>query len=84
MRDQATDIRKQFWEEVTINTSTNEDFEKFFRRSCLSGENEWGRHPSTVAGKKLHRLKGEAHESLRIQGGEALLLMIQQIFGAIL
>ncbi|QJD85611.1 RNA polymerase recycling motor HelD [Cohnella herbarum] len=30
LRDQATDIRKRFWEEVTVNTSTHEDFEETF------------------------------------------------------
>lgn len=28
--DQAADIRKRFWEEVTVNTSTDEDFEETF------------------------------------------------------
>nr|WP_219839181.1 RNA polymerase recycling motor HelD [Paenibacillus sp. R14(2021)] len=28
--DQVTDIRKRFWEEVTVNTSTDEDFEETF------------------------------------------------------
>ncbi|RUT41418.1 helicase [Paenibacillus anaericanus] len=30
LRDQAADIRKRFWEEVTVNTSTHEDFEETF------------------------------------------------------
>ncbi|UOF91550.1 UvrD-helicase domain-containing protein [Fodinisporobacter ferrooxydans] len=30
LRDQATDIRRRFWEEVTVNTSTYEDFEETF------------------------------------------------------
>ncbi len=30
LRDQVTDIRKRFWEEVTVNTSTDEDFEETF------------------------------------------------------
>ena len=28
LRDQVVDIRKRFWEEVTVNTSTDEDFEE--------------------------------------------------------
>ncbi|MCR2807421.1 RNA polymerase recycling motor HelD [Paenibacillus soyae] len=28
LRNQVTDIRKRFWEEVTVNTSTQEDFEE--------------------------------------------------------
>ncbi|KRE97744.1 helicase [Paenibacillus sp. Soil766] len=30
LHNQAGDIRKRFWEEVTVNTSTNEDFEETF------------------------------------------------------
>lgn len=30
LHGQVTDIRKQFWEEVTVNTSTDEDFEETF------------------------------------------------------
>ncbi|MFC0216556.1 RNA polymerase recycling motor HelD [Paenibacillus chartarius] len=30
LRNQAGDIRKRFWEEVTVNTSTQEDFEETF------------------------------------------------------
>ncbi|WP_372630489.1 RNA polymerase recycling motor HelD [Cohnella sp.] len=30
LREQVTDMRKRFWEEVTVNTSTDEDFEETF------------------------------------------------------
>ncbi|MFD2877318.1 hypothetical protein ACFTAO_16980 [Paenibacillus rhizoplanae] len=30
LKEQATDIRRRFWEEVTVNTSTEEDFEESF------------------------------------------------------
>ncbi|MUT68314.1 RNA polymerase recycling motor HelD [Paenibacillus sp. NEAU-GSW1] len=30
LRNQVTDIRKRFWEEVTVNTNTDEDFEETF------------------------------------------------------
>lgn len=30
LRDQAADIRRRFWEEVTVNTSSDEDFEETF------------------------------------------------------
>lgn len=30
LRNQVTDIRKRFWEEVTVNTNTQEDFEETF------------------------------------------------------
>lgn len=43
---QAADIRKRFWEEVTINTSTDEDFEETFytinQQSALLAERERG------------------------------------------
>ncbi|MCQ6559554.1 RNA polymerase recycling motor HelD [Paenibacillus mendelii] len=46
LRDQATDIRKRFWEEVTINTSTTEDFEETFysvqQQSAILAERERG------------------------------------------
>lgn len=46
MHDQATDIRKRFWEEVTINTSTHEDFEETFytinQQSAVLAERERG------------------------------------------
>ncbi|OCT16505.1 helicase [Paenibacillus pectinilyticus] len=41
---QASDIRKRFWEEVTINTSTDEDFEETFftikQQAALLSERE--------------------------------------------
>lgn len=44
LRDQAADIRKRFWEEVTINTSTQEDFEETFysvqQQSAMLAERE--------------------------------------------
>ncbi|MBB6677872.1 UvrD-helicase domain-containing protein [Cohnella lubricantis] len=30
LRDQATDLRRRFWEEVTVNTGSDEDFEETF------------------------------------------------------
>lgn len=46
LHDQAADIRKRFWEEVTINTSTNEDFEETFysvqQQSAMLAERERG------------------------------------------
>ncbi|WNS45966.1 RNA polymerase recycling motor HelD [Paenibacillus sp. MMS20-IR301] len=30
LKEQAADIRKRFWEEVTVNTSTDEDFQETF------------------------------------------------------
>lgn len=46
LHDQAADIRKRFWEEVTMNTSTNEDFEESFftinQQSAVLAERERG------------------------------------------
>ncbi|MFX3632224.1 MAG: RNA polymerase recycling motor HelD [Candidatus Pristimantibacillus sp.] len=46
LRDQAADIRKRFWDEVTINTSTTEDFEDSFysvqQQSAMLAERERG------------------------------------------
>lgn len=46
LRDQAADIRKWFWEEVTINTSSTEDFEDSFysvqQQSAMLAERERG------------------------------------------
>lgn len=46
LSDQAADIRKRFWEEVTINTSTTEDFEETFysvqQQSAMLAERERG------------------------------------------
>ncbi|MEK0315868.1 RNA polymerase recycling motor HelD [Cohnella sp. 56] len=46
LRDQAADLRKRFWEELTINTSTTDDFEDSFyavqQQSALLAERERG------------------------------------------
>ncbi|GGD47324.1 RNA polymerase recycling motor HelD [Paenibacillus nasutitermitis] len=46
LRDQAADMRKRFWEELTINTSTTEDFEDSFysvqQQSAMLAERERG------------------------------------------
>lgn len=46
LREQASDIRKRFWEEVTINTSTGGDFEETYytinQQSALLAERERG------------------------------------------
>ena len=58
LRDQAADIRKRFWEEVTINTSTYEDFEETFytinQQSAVLAERE--------RGHKLYDAAMEKHE----------------------
>ncbi len=46
LRDQTSDIRKRFWDELTINTSTTEDFEDTFysvqQQSAMLAERERG------------------------------------------
>ncbi|MFC5651898.1 RNA polymerase recycling motor HelD [Paenibacillus solisilvae] len=60
LRDQATDIRKRFWEEVTINTSTHEDFEETFytinQQSAVLAERERGHKLLTQQWKSMNRL----------------------------
>ncbi|MEK8126719.1 RNA polymerase recycling motor HelD [Paenibacillus filicis] len=60
LRDQATDIRRRFWEEVTINTSTQEDFEETFytinQQSAVLAERERGHKLLTQQWKSLNRL----------------------------
>lgn len=60
LRDQARDIRKRFWEEVTLNTSTNEDFEETFytinQQSAVLAERERGHKQLTQQWKNMNRL----------------------------
>ncbi|OXM13393.1 RNA polymerase recycling motor HelD [Paenibacillus herberti] len=60
LRDQATDMRKRFWEDVTINTSTDEDFEETFhninQQSAVLAERERGHKLLTQQWKNLKRL----------------------------
>ncbi|QOS82741.1 UvrD-helicase domain-containing protein [Paenibacillus sp. JNUCC31] len=60
LHDQAADIRKRFWEEVTMNTSTNEDFEESFytinQQSAVLAERERGHKRLTQQWKNLKRL----------------------------
>ncbi|WP_138752545.1 RNA polymerase recycling motor HelD [Paenibacillus sinopodophylli] len=58
--DQATDIRRRFWEEVTINTSTYEDFEETFhtinQQSAILAERERGHKLLTQQWRSMNRL----------------------------
>lgn len=60
LRAQATDIRKRFWEEVTINMSTNEDFEETFysvqQQSALLAERERGHNRKVRQWNGMKRL----------------------------
>lgn len=58
--DQAADIRRRFWEEVTINTSTYEDFEESFysinQQSAILAERERGHKLLKQQWRNMNRL----------------------------
>lgn len=58
LREQAVDIRKKFWEEVTVNTSNHEDFEETFysikQQEALLSERE-----------RSHRLRALQHRNMK-------------------
>jgi DNA helicase-2/ATP-dependent DNA helicase PcrA len=60
LRDQAADIRKRFWEEVTVNTSTDEDFEETFftikQQAAVLSERERSHGQLTQQWKSINRL----------------------------
>lgn len=60
LHDQVTDIRKRFWEEVTVNTSSDEDFEETFltikQQTALLSEREHRHRLMTQQWKDLNRL----------------------------
>ncbi|MNO27135.1 Helicase IV [compost metagenome] len=60
LRDQVVDIRKRFWEEVTVNTSTDEDFEETFysikQQEALLSERERSHRQRVQRFKNMKRL----------------------------
>ncbi|NQX62033.1 RNA polymerase recycling motor HelD [Paenibacillus qinlingensis] len=60
LRDQVTDFRKRFWEEVSINTSTHEDFEEAFysirQQEALLSERERSHQQRMQRLKSMKRL----------------------------
>lgn len=60
LHDQAAEIRRRFWEEVTINTSTDEDFEETFhninQQSAVLAERERGHKLLQQQWKNMNRL----------------------------
>lgn len=60
LRDQAADIRKRFWEEVTVDTSTDEDFEETFltikQQSAVLSERERSHQQLKRQWKSMNRL----------------------------
>ncbi|MBU5347278.1 RNA polymerase recycling motor HelD [Paenibacillus lautus] len=60
MRDQAAEIRRRFWEEVTVNTSSDEEFEETFytikQQAAVLSERERRHRLLTQQWRSLHRL----------------------------
>ncbi|WEK56421.1 MAG: RNA polymerase recycling motor HelD [Candidatus Cohnella colombiensis] len=60
LHDQLADIRKRFWEEVTVNTSTDEDFEETFysikQQEALLSERERSHRQRMQRWKSMKRL----------------------------
>lgn len=60
LREQAVDIRKRFWEEVTVNTSNDEDFEETFysikQQEVLLSERERSHRLRTQQWRNMKRL----------------------------
>lgn len=60
LKDQAADIRKRFWEEVTVNTSTDEDFEETFftinQQSAMLSERERSHRRLVQQWENMNRL----------------------------
>ncbi|OAX48714.1 RNA polymerase recycling motor HelD [Paenibacillus sp. AD87] len=83
MRDQASEIRKRFWEEVTINTSTHEDFEETFytinQQSAVLAERERGHMRLTQQWNNMKRLLPSPYFG-RIDFQEKGLAHIDQIY----
>lgn len=60
LHDQAAEIRRRFWEEVTVNTSSDEEFEETFytikQQAAVLSERERGHRLLTQQWKSLNRL----------------------------
>ncbi|WP_150271488.1 RNA polymerase recycling motor HelD [Paenibacillus tepidiphilus] len=60
LQEQVADIRRRFWEEVTVNTSTDEDFEETFysikQQEALLSERERSHRKRLQRWKSMNRL----------------------------
>lgn len=60
LRDQVVDIRKRFWEEVTVNTNTHEDFAETFysikQQEAVLSERERTHHLRVQHWKSMKRM----------------------------
>ncbi|MFB5265645.1 RNA polymerase recycling motor HelD [Paenibacillus enshidis] len=60
LHDQAAEIRRRFWEEVTVNTNSDEEFEETFytikQQAAVLSERERGHRLLTQQWKSLNRL----------------------------
>lgn len=83
LRNQAGDLRKRFWEEVTVNTATNEDFEETFysikQQEALLSERERSYRLRLQQWKGLNRLLPSPYFG-RIDFGEDGLGFSEQVY----
>ncbi|MFF2092259.1 RNA polymerase recycling motor HelD [Paenibacillus sp. NPDC058174] len=83
LRDQVVDIRKRFWEEVTVNTSTDEDFEETFysikQQEALLSERERSHQQRLQRWKGMKRLLPAPYFG-RIDFQESGLSLSEQIY----
>ncbi|MFC4807675.1 RNA polymerase recycling motor HelD [Paenibacillus sp. GCM10023250] len=65
LHEQAADIRKRFWEEVTVNTSTSEDYEETFfsirQQEAVLAERERSQHLLLRQRNNLRRLQASPY-----------------------
>jgi len=81
--DQAADIRKRFWEEVTVNTSTQEDFEETFftikQQAAVLSERESNHRQLMRQWKNMNKLLPSPYFG-RIDFQEGGLNMKEQVY----
>jgi len=83
LRDQAADIRKRFWEEVTVNTSTDEEFEETFftikQQAAVLSERERSHRQLQRQWKNINRLLPSPYFG-RIDFQEEGLRLTEQVY----
>lgn len=83
LQGQVTDIRKQFWEEVTVNTGSDEDFEETFysirQQEALLSERERSHRLRVQQWKNMKRLQSSPYFG-RIDFQEDGLKFTEQVY----
>ncbi|CAI6059807.1 RNA polymerase recycling motor HelD [Cohnella sp. JJ-181] len=83
LRNQAGDLRKRFWEEVTVNTATDEDFEETFysikQQEAILSERERSYRLRQQQWKGLNRLLPSPYFG-RIDFSEEGLDAVEQVY----